>query len=150
MHAAIYEFNIGLAVVGFEDELRGVGQDQADSGSHEDLHEVRAVANGPDQQQVTDVTKAEEKEAGGKKSPVGIEVEVVEEHEGGVHADHHESTMGEVDNAHHAEDQRQAHADEGVEGPGQEAVDAGLKKADQVCNPWRSARDHSSRAAWQP
>jgi hypothetical protein len=73
VYAAIDERDVGLAVVGFKDELGGIGKDQADAGGHEDLHEVRAVPDGTDQQQITDVTKAEEKYAGRKKSQVGIE-----------------------------------------------------------------------------
>src|SRR5262249_17059659 len=55
-----------------------------------------------------------------------IDAEALVEHERGVHPEHHEGAVGEVDDAHDAEDQRHAHADESVERAGEEAVDDGL------------------------
>ena len=40
MHTAIDQIDVCLAIIGLEDELRGIGEDQADSDGHEDLHEV--------------------------------------------------------------------------------------------------------------
>ena len=40
MHAAVDQVNVRLAIVGLEDELRGVSEYQADSHRHENLHEV--------------------------------------------------------------------------------------------------------------
>ena len=55
-----------------------------------------------------------------------IDAELVGEKEGDVHPDHHEFALGEIDDLDHAEDQRDADADERVDAADEQAVDDGL------------------------
>ena len=56
----------------------------------------------------------------------GIDAELVGEKEGDIHPDHHEFALGEVDDLDHAEDQRDADADERIDAADEQAVDDGL------------------------
>ena len=133
VHAAVDQVDVRLAIVGLEDKLRAVGKDQADARGHEDLHEMRAVTHRPDQSQVNEIAKNKEDEPGGKEADVRIELEVIKQNVGGIHAHHQKGAMSKVDDAHDAEDQRQAHADQSVERSGQQAVSTGLEETDQPC-----------------
>src|SRR5215831_9055318 len=126
MHAAIDQINVRLAVVGLEDELSAIGKDQADSHCHEDLHEVRAITDRPYQHHVDEIAEDKKRNAGGKKSEIRIQLEVIKENVSGIHAHHEKCAMSEVDDAHDAEDERQAHADDGIKRPRQQSISTGL------------------------
>ena len=126
MHAAIDQINVRLAIVSLEDELRGIGEDEADAGCHEDLHEVGAISNRPDESHVNEIAEDKERDAGGNKADIWIELEIIEQYVGGIHADHEKSAMRKVDDAHDAENQGQAHADHGVKRAGQQTISTGL------------------------
>ena len=126
MHAAVDQIDVRLAIIGLEDELRGVGKNQADSHGHEDLHEVGAITNGPDQRHVNEIAENKERNACRQKANIWIELEVVKQNIGGIHAHHEKGAMSKVDDAHDAKNQGQAHADDGVERPGQQTISTGL------------------------
>ena len=55
-----------------------------------------------------------------------VDAELGGEEEADVHPDHHEFALGEIDDLDHAEDQRDADADERVNPADEQAVDDGL------------------------
>ena len=57
MFTAGDQVDIGLMVVGPEHQLRGIGENQADSHRHQDLHEVGAITHGYYQRHVDEITK---------------------------------------------------------------------------------------------
>ena len=124
--AAVNEIDVRLAIVGLEDELRGVSENQADSHGHENLHEMGAITNGPDQRHVNEIAENKKRDAGRKKTDIWIDLEIVKKNVGGIHANHEKSAMSKVDDAHDAKNQGQAHADDGVERPGQQTISTGL------------------------
>src|SRR5262249_48160073 len=109
--------------------------DQPNARRHENLHEMRTIAHRPDQKQITQIAEREKKESCRQKADIGIDPEKVEQHVGGIHAHHEKSAMGEINDAHDAKNQGQAHADQSIERSGQQSVSTGLKEAHQrVCD----------------
>ena len=87
---------------------------------------MRTITDGPDQRHINQVPKNKQCDAGGQKSNVWIEFEIVKKNIRGVHADHKKSAMSKVDDAHDAKNQGQPHADHGIERPGQQTISTGL------------------------
>src|SRR5262249_46400943 len=77
---------------------------------------------------------------------VGIEPEIFRHRPGAVHREHQELAVGEVDDAQHAEDQRQADAHERVDAADEQTGDDQLSDG---CHRPRSRRDGNARAARQ-
>jgi len=90
-----------------------------------------AVTHRPYQEQINEIAKNKKQKPGGKKADVRIDLEVIKQNVRGVHPHHKKCAVSEVDDAHDAEDQRQAHADESVERSRQQAVSTGLDETDQ-------------------
>src|ERR1700730_1633035 len=126
MYAAIDQINIRLSVVGLEDELRRIGENQSDPHRHQYLHEVGAITNRPDQRHVDEIAENKQPNPSRKKADVRIKLKMVEKNIGGIHAHHKEGAVREVDNAHDAKNQGQTHSNHGVQRPGQQTISTGL------------------------
>jgi len=122
LQVAVNELDIRLAIIGFEDQLRGVGEDQPNAGGHQDLHEVRLIAHRPDEDLISAIAEDEKQQAGRNKAEIGIDLKYIEQDKGGVHPHHQKCAVRKIHDSHNAKDQRQPHADERIERPGQQTV----------------------------
>ena len=93
---------------------------------------MRGVDDAVDQSALHDEAQGEEGGRAQGKTRVGIEPEARGEQEGQVHAPDHHVAVGEVDHAHDAEDQGQAHRHEAVDASEQEAVEKALGDQHEV------------------
>jgi hypothetical protein len=85
----------------------------------------------------------EEQRADDHDGEVGIDPAQREQPVGGVHAEHHHRAVREVDDAQHAEDERQAARHQPVHAAEQEAADGGLEE--KLAG---NAAQRPSRATW--
>ena len=119
-------------VIGAEDQQDPVRANQRDAHREQDLHEVRLTMDRPQQGEIDAVPEREQHDSRHDEQCVWSDPRAGEEHIRDVHAQHHESAVGEVYDAHHSEDQRQAHAHKRVERAGQQAVDHCLEGCGEV------------------
>jgi hypothetical protein len=105
---------------------------------------VRLVERRPDDHPVHEDTEQEHGRHDRDDGIVGIEPEIFRHRPGAVHRKHQELAMGEIDDAQHAEDQRQADAHERVDAADEQA---GEDELPDGCHRSRSRRDGSERAA---
>src|SRR5712691_4141773 len=93
-----------------EDEQKDIAEDEADADRHQNRRVLGGVLDGREQEPLDGRT---EKQAGGrdaKERDVRVEARRAEEDEGEVHPYSHALAVGEVDDAHDAEDEAQADA----------------------------------------
>ena len=114
------------AVIGGEQHQREIQQQQRQREGQEDLRHVVGPQYPADQEMLDQDTGNKQHRHRHDERYQWIDAELVGEKEGDVHPDHHEFALGEIDDLDHAEDQRDADADERVNAADEQAVDDGL------------------------
>ncbi len=90
------------------------------------------VSGRVDDEALDDESDAEENGHGDQHREVGVDPITGEEHEGKIHADRHQASVSEVDDAENTEDQSQPHRHQAVDATDQEAGDGRLTENDPV------------------
>ena len=114
------------AVIRREQHQRQIEQQQRQREGQEDLRHVVRPQHPADQEMLDQHADHEQHRHRDEKRKKRIDAELVGEEEADIHPDHHEFALGEVDDLDHAEDQRDADADERVDAADEQAVDDGL------------------------
>ena len=114
------------AVIGREQQQRDVHQQQGQRKGEKDLRHVAERQDPADQEVLQQHADHEQDRHRDGKRHQRIDPEARREEEADVHADHHEFALGEVDDLHDAEDQRDADAHQRIDSADQQAVNDGL------------------------
>jgi hypothetical protein len=108
--------------VGAEDHQAGGDEHDRDRGHEQELHMVRKMGDAVDDVVLEQVAEAEKHGCGNGNADQRIKAQGSEKDQGEEHADHHHLAMGEIDDADHPEDDRQAERAEAVDKAGQQTA----------------------------
>ena len=124
-------FHLDAARIGTGDGERRIDQQDGDGEQQQELLMLGPSDEGRDQAALQGIAHGEEEEGDHGQAEQGRDLEVLEAHPGEVHADHHHLAVREVDDAHDAEDHRQAERHQPVDHAGEQAVDDGLGEIEE-------------------
>ncbi len=111
-----------------EQPERGVAQEQRQAEGGEDLRQHRSAQDVADERQIEHDAEREQRDERGEPEHGRAAAEPHHREQRGIHAEHDELAMGEVDEVHHAPDERQAGREQGVDGAEKQAADDHLEK----------------------
>ena len=131
-HRGLGERRADALWLGTEGHQRGVLEHERDAQHQENLHLVRRVDDAIDELALDDEAGDEQDRGGTHESDVRIDAEPGGAEPGQVHRPHHEVAVGEVHDAHHAEDQREADRHQAVDAAEEQAADHRLDDEDGV------------------
>ena len=114
--------------VGAEVPERRVAQQQRQAERAEDLRQHRPAHDVAHEQEIAEHADGGEDQRRDRHRGRGPAAEHRPHDEGRVHRQHDEVAMGEVDDVHHAPDQRQPGGEQGVDGADQQAADDDLEE----------------------
>ncbi|KGQ02229.1 hypothetical protein BBAD15_g12562 [Beauveria bassiana D1-5] len=136
----------GAEHVGAEDHQRQVQQDGGHAHRGEDLDVLVGVEQRLDDAFLRQRAQREQDDRHRHQADVRMHAELRRDQIDQVHADHQEFAVREVDDADHAEDQRQPQADDGVGAAQQQAIDDQLNEDIHGATSWNGVRPGA--AAW--
>ena len=113
--------------VGAEHDQQPVDQDQGDRHQQHELAVLGPVDEGIDQPALHDVAEREQHRGDRHHHRQRVEAIVREQRHRQVHGNGHHLAVGEVDHAHHAEDDRQPERHQPVHEAGQQAADGDVE-----------------------
>ena len=117
---------VNRAVIGREQHQGEIHQQQGQREGEKDLRHVVEPQNPADEEMLHQDADDEQHRHRDDERHDRIDPELGGKKEADVHADHHEFALGEIDDLHHAEDQRHADAHERVDSADEQAVHDGL------------------------
>ena len=114
--------------VGAEAPEHGVAQQQREPEGAEDLRQHRPFHDVADQPEIDDDAERRQHQRRDRRADERSDAEHRPDHERDVHAEHDEIAMGEIDDVHHAPDQREAGREQRVDRAEQQAADDHLNE----------------------
>ncbi len=110
---------VQLHIVGAEQDSEHAFDDQRDRKRDEDRQHGPIAFERPDQNHFRREAQDEHRGNRDDEAQKGVQVKILGESEAEISSENDESALGDVDNLHHAKDQRQARSHQRIDAPGQ-------------------------------